>query len=327
MSVPSSSPLVSIIVITYNSSKYVLETLQSAKAQTYQNIELIISDDSSQDQTVEICKNWLIENEGRFVNTQIITVKKNTGIPANCNRGVKASKGEWIKLIAGDDILYTSCIEKNIIHVSENTQIEVLFSDLMKFTIKDSSQLFIETKNNISFLDFFDDRTTPSEQNGKLLLADNVNTPSSFISAKIFDRIGLFDEDFPLIEDYPFWIRLTKNNIKLFYMSLPTVYYRLHIDSVYNGVLMRNDLISKLYLRNEKMREKYIYPDYTTFGKYYFKSIFFIKNNLKSLSNNTFNRFLVKILSRYLNPFVYIFNFLLFFQKPEDILVKTRLKK
>ncbi len=53
------NPLVSIIVITYNSSKYVLETLESAKAQTYQNIELIVSDDGSTDNTIEICKIWI----------------------------------------------------------------------------------------------------------------------------------------------------------------------------------------------------------------------------------------------------------------------------
>lgn len=53
------NPLVSVIVITYNSSKYVLETLNSVAAQTYDNIELIISDDCSVDNTVEICRNWL----------------------------------------------------------------------------------------------------------------------------------------------------------------------------------------------------------------------------------------------------------------------------
>ena len=97
-------PLVSISVITYNSSKYVIETLDSAKAQTYQNIELIISDDCSTDNTVEICKNWINDNKERFVRTELITVKKNTGISPNCNRANNAANGEWIKEIAGDEI-------------------------------------------------------------------------------------------------------------------------------------------------------------------------------------------------------------------------------
>ena len=59
--VEENNPLVSINVITYNSSKFVLETLESAKAQTYQNIELIVSDDCSTDNTVEICNLILIK--------------------------------------------------------------------------------------------------------------------------------------------------------------------------------------------------------------------------------------------------------------------------
>lgn len=72
------NPLVSIIVITYNSAKYVLETLESAKAQTYQNIKLIVSDDCSTDNKIEICRKWLEKNKGRFVRTELITVEQNT---------------------------------------------------------------------------------------------------------------------------------------------------------------------------------------------------------------------------------------------------------
>ncbi|MBH2024900.1 MAG: glycosyltransferase, partial [Flavobacteriales bacterium] len=82
------NPLVSVVVITYNSSKYVMETLESVKAQTYENIELIISDDGSTDHTIEMCRVWLAQNNNRFPKTKLLTVEENTGIPANCNRGV-----------------------------------------------------------------------------------------------------------------------------------------------------------------------------------------------------------------------------------------------
>ena len=65
------SELVSIITPTYNSAKYVLETLESIKSQTYHNIELIISDDASQDNTVDICELWLKENKERFRNSDL----------------------------------------------------------------------------------------------------------------------------------------------------------------------------------------------------------------------------------------------------------------
>ena len=59
------NPLVSVVVITYNSCKYVRETLESAKMQTYRNIELIVTDDGSTDATVDICRKWLEANGDR----------------------------------------------------------------------------------------------------------------------------------------------------------------------------------------------------------------------------------------------------------------------
>ena len=104
------NPLVSIVVITYNSAKYVLETLESAKQQTYCNIELIITDDCSTDNTVDLCDQWLETNKKNFVNVQLLIGTENVGIPANLNKGIKIAHGEWIKSIAGDDILHEDCI-------------------------------------------------------------------------------------------------------------------------------------------------------------------------------------------------------------------------
>ena len=59
-------PLVSIIVLTYNSSLTILETLESLKKQSYPNIELIISDDASKDETVKICQTWVQANSYKF---------------------------------------------------------------------------------------------------------------------------------------------------------------------------------------------------------------------------------------------------------------------
>ena len=136
-------PLVSIIVITYNSSKYLIETLESAKAQTYQNIELIISDDASQDDTVEICEKWIAVNGEQFVRTELVTATMNTGIAPNCNRGVNASKGEWVKLIAGDDILCDNCIESNVIFANSNMEHLVNFSSILRFENKDGVKTYI----------------------------------------------------------------------------------------------------------------------------------------------------------------------------------------
>lgn len=80
--------LVSCTVLSYNSAKTILETLESIKAQTYQNIELIVSDDCSKDNTVELCRQWIAVNKNRFVRVVLLTVKENTGVCANGNRAI-----------------------------------------------------------------------------------------------------------------------------------------------------------------------------------------------------------------------------------------------
>ncbi len=68
------TPLVSVCIITYNSAKFVVEALESIKSQTYKNIELIISDDCSTDNTIELCKQWISDNGKCFVNCELLTV-------------------------------------------------------------------------------------------------------------------------------------------------------------------------------------------------------------------------------------------------------------
>lgn len=78
----SLQPLISVVVITYNSSNTIIETLESISRQSYPNIELIISDDCSKDDTVNKAQNWINSNG---VKGLVITAVKNEGIPANVN--------------------------------------------------------------------------------------------------------------------------------------------------------------------------------------------------------------------------------------------------
>ena len=219
------NPLVSIIVITYNSSQYVLETLESARAQTYQNIELIVSDDCSTDDTVEICRKWIDEYEERFVRAELITVEKNSGIPANCNRGVKSATGEWIKLIAGDDLLLTNSIKVNVGFVNNNKKVKVLFSRMLVFKTIKNEKSIISSYPLASQISKFNKK---AESQYKSILSKNFIwvTPSSFIHCSVFEEIGRFDENYPMYEDYPFWLNITSKGTSLYYMDKKTVMYR-----------------------------------------------------------------------------------------------------
>ena len=122
------NPLVSVVVVTYNSSNTILGTLDSILSQTYQNLELIVSDDCSTDETVRIVKSWLGELKERFVSTNLITTRTNTGTAGNLNRGYSRTKGEWIKSIEGDDQLINTCIESNVNYIKSNPKNKIILS-------------------------------------------------------------------------------------------------------------------------------------------------------------------------------------------------------
>jgi alpha-1,3-rhamnosyltransferase len=218
------NPLVSIIIITYNSSKYVLETLESSKGQTYQNIELIVSDDCSTDYTVEICRVWIEENKERFVRTEMITTEKNTGIPANCNRGLYAAKGKWIKFIAGDDALLENCILDNINYTFMNSSAKIIFSKLQ--IIKSESSV-----KEFNYNTFFYNLAV-EDQTHQLLFSNTINAVTSFINRNLILNLGGFDEKYSLLEDYPLWLKSTSFGYKLYGFDTITCMYRVHDTNV-----------------------------------------------------------------------------------------------
>jgi alpha-1,3-rhamnosyltransferase len=108
--------------------------------------------------------------------------------------------------------------------------------------------------------DFFPDEISASQQYSMLLINDRVgNTPTIFLRNGIFEKIGYYDEEFPWVEDYPFWLKATKAGTKIYFMDLVTVNYRRHIASVHNNGIVQFMLPS--YFLNEKLRKKYIYPN------------------------------------------------------------------
>lgn len=215
-------PLVSVIVITYNSSKYVSETLDSIKFQTYENIELIVSDDYSTDNTVSVVEQWIKKNKDRFKTVVVVKTPVNTGIAPNCNRGLYKSKGEWVKLIAGDDLLLQECIADNINYIKENNEARIIFSRMS--LLKDGKILELSYPLNWQ-LNFF--ATDAIEQNKLLVFKNHVwVAPAAFMRRVINNKPVKFNEKYPFCEDYPLWLELTASGIKLHYFDKNTVLYR-----------------------------------------------------------------------------------------------------
>lgn len=228
--------LVTVVLITYNSSRYVLETLESVKTQLWEKIELIISDDGSSDNTIEICKKWINENSHRFVNTELITVSKNTGIPSNSNRGIRKANGKWIKMIAGDDILLETCITDNMKFASQEADAKFIISDMHEIddfgNHINKEDLHINRTQRNGFSLYIKAKTAKEQLKTYARLPIFLNSPSYFIERKMLNDIGLFDESYRIYDDICLVLRANSNNIKLYYMDIPTVKYRIHVNSI-----------------------------------------------------------------------------------------------
>lgn len=222
-------PLVSILVITYNSSQTVLETLESAKNQDYKNIELIVSDDCSTDDTVEKCKKWLDAHTGRFTRTLLVETKRNNGVSANCNRAISAAQGEWGKLIAGDDILLPNCIEDNIMYILQNPDAVFVFSKLKVF----GGHRRQRERQEKQVIDYSFFTMSPKEQFERIKYGSCLPTASAFCNINKMRYLGLrYDERIPLLEDRPMWITVIKKGLKFHFFEKETVMYRLSEQSL-----------------------------------------------------------------------------------------------
>lgn len=280
----SNNPLVSIVVITYNSSKYVLETLESAKNQTYQNIELIVTDDCSKDDTVAVCRRWLEKNEGRFVRTKLIASSVNTGIPANCNRGYKEAKGEWIKGIAGDDALYNEAIECYISFIRDNPNCELCHSnmDFYSRTLKKENFQFTHSKFPRSFIS----RSPSSQKQFKdLMFSAVIAAPTVLIRKELYEKVGGFPLTIRNCEDWPMWLTVTHLNHSFFYIDKSLVKYRCYSESV-SGQKAVDCLFSKFYELDKQIFSHYISSYCSTVDYLFFMYFYYMRHVLNLLGLN-----------------------------------------
>lgn len=282
--------MVSIIVCSYNSEKTILETLESLEKQTYKNFEVIITDDSSQDNTLNIIEKWKKTNvlSNRI---KLITSEVNEGTVKNINKGIREAKGEWIKIIAADDILLENCLKDNIEWIKNKKDILVLTSRAQYFTKEGDLKRIAPLEKDIKKFEY-----SSENQYNELLKRFYICSVTSFIKREILIKIGGFDERIPLIEDYPFFLKVTKSGIKIHYMPILTVKYRIN-ESVSNS---KKNIINIKFFNSQKLVYKYyLKENISIFLKLHYKYEFLIYDffinvlkNKKTIISTTFLKLL-----------------------------------
>lgn len=228
-------PVIAVVIVTYNSSKYILETLESIRSQEYDGeIELIISDDCSTDNTLSICKLWLAEHRDRFSKTKIIQTNRNLGICGNYNFALRYVEAEWVKYIAGDDILLPKALS-SYIHAALTTGDKAFCSAVITFNNDPNLNLSDHYYGYRLLAEGVLDSDDASVQNYNLLFAHGygvVEGPSLFIHTQSLRNMGGMDERYPMLEDMTFALNWTKSGRHLGMIKDALVKYREYTESV-----------------------------------------------------------------------------------------------
>ena len=264
--------IVSIIVVSYNSSKYIYNTLESILNQTYPTIELIITDDHSSDNTIGIVEAWCKVNRNRFISVKVLKSEKNRGTACNVNKGIFASNGWWVKTLAADDVLERDYVQEMIMFMSTN-DIAVAYSNVIYI---DSEGRKISA--NTPYCSKFNSGILSSLQQRDILMRYNpVFAPSLIFTREVIEKHGVFDERYPFCEDLFYLIKITTQGEKIYYNPKYLLRYRKHIGSVQT----KREIISRYELDYLNGLFEYAYKEYYLIEKI---QVFLIKEILLSCS-------------------------------------------
>lgn len=207
------NPLVSVVIPTYNREKTILKSVESVLSQTYKNIEAIVVDDCSIDETKNILEKI---DDARL---RYFRLEKNSGACAARNKGVEMAKGDFISFNDSDDVFLPEKIERQLVFLQESG------ADIALCRMK----CFDEANN---FLHFFPkDEIVQGELTYEDLLAYNsCSTQTLFGKAECFKSVP-FDGDMPRLQDWDEILRLSEK-YKIFYQKEVLAENFLQADSI-----------------------------------------------------------------------------------------------
>lgn len=230
-----SLPLVSICLPTFNGEKFLQEALESVKIQTYPFIEVVISDDQSNDGTLKLANEFRSEV---YFNVQIFRHEP-TGIGGNWNNCVLKSKGEFIKFLFQDDILKEDCIEKMVNLARKNEALGLVYCrrDFLlerkdkrtKLWLSKYSDLHIHWRNfKVKDKEIRDGKKYLKDPNFLKQPINKIGEPTAvLVKRECFKKIGLFDVHLRQELDAEMWYRIMKF-YKVGFLDEKLVSFRLH---------------------------------------------------------------------------------------------------
>lgn len=213
-----SSPLVSVILPTYNQAKYLQRSIESVLAQTYLNWELVVWDDGSTDNSKEIVNSFSDHRIKYYF-------ERNHGAPYARNRAIEISQGIYLALLDSDDQWVDDKLSVQVKVMDSNPNIDVLFTDFLSinYSTNEKNLAFGEYSGVMKLLDVqqFDDSLfiiNSGFLNG--LVIDNfIASDTIILRREVLGRIGGFNESLRNSDDFELWWRMGLTGVRMAYID------------------------------------------------------------------------------------------------------------
>ena len=202
-------PAISIVLPTYNGSKYLKDSIESIIAQTFYDWELIIVDDCSTDKTSEIILEYLGRDERIRSKRNSVNMK----LPKSLNEGFKASQGRYLTWTSDDNMYREDALETMYSFMEENRFYPMVVADT---SVKDWASGYT---GKISY-------------DADQMLLYNCVGACFLYRREVLDKIGGYDKELFCVEDYEYWMRVLANYGEIGHINQTLYSYRLHPESL-----------------------------------------------------------------------------------------------
>lgn len=210
-------PRVSVIIPSYNCARYLGRAIDSARAQTYKDYEILVVDDGSTDDTKDVAMQY-----GRKVT---YLYQQNRGVSAARNHAILKANGELLAYLDADDMWYPEKLERQVAFLDVHQECGMVHSEMS----------VINEQDEILHLRFYEEtkRSVPQGHCVQQLLMRCHIQPLTVVERRSsFDRVGGFDERLRVAEDYLHWIMIAAEGQALGYMAEPLGKYRWRTGSL-----------------------------------------------------------------------------------------------
>jgi glycosyltransferase involved in cell wall biosynthesis len=226
-------PKVSVILPSYNYAQYLDERIQSILNQTYQDFELIIVDDASTDNSVEVINQYTSDPR---VKTQFFS--DNSGSPyKRWNDGSELATGEYILFAGADDSCHSTLLEKLIEKLDHNPTVGIAFSQSWEINSQGQRlRVMTQCTDDVNKDHWLQDYVNSGKDECRYLMIKNTipNASAVMLRRQIFETAGKFDEKLRLVADWMLWAKMLLIS-DVAYVAEPLNYFRRHKKTVRSG--------------------------------------------------------------------------------------------